>query len=83
MDGKEQWPLVNDTTNRLCGWCMTGYHDSCKPRIDFYEKTWYCTCIKCRANDANDKNDTTTQGASEDENEQSSATPLLETNSEE
>jgi hypothetical protein len=26
---------------------MTGYHESCKPTIVFYEKTWHCSCEKC------------------------------------
>ncbi len=57
---------------------MTGYHDSCKPKLEYYDKVWYCTCIKC--NNKNDDNDTKTQG---DGNEQPSTEVLLETNSEE
>ena len=75
MDGKEQWHLVSENP-RICGWCMTGHHESCKPKLEYYEKVWYCNCNKC-----NNQNDTTTKGT--DENEQSSTEPLLEIDPEE
>ena len=31
----------------ICGWCMTGDHDHCKPEIKYYEKVWNCSCEKC------------------------------------
>ena len=31
----------------MCGWCMTGHHDKCKPKIEYYEKIWYCKCGTC------------------------------------
>ncbi len=31
----------------ICGWCMVGQHDGCKPEIKYYEKVWYCTCEQC------------------------------------
>lgn len=30
-----------------CGWCLTGHHDSCKPSLTYYDKTWYCVCEQC------------------------------------
>ena len=35
------------TGTTKCGFCMTGFHEECKPEIKYYEKTWYCTCEKC------------------------------------
>jgi hypothetical protein len=31
----------------ICGWCMTGNHEQCRPSLTYYEKTWYCTCVEC------------------------------------
>lgn len=41
----------------LCGWCATNFHDSCKPKIVFYDKTWYCSCEKCKDKQENDDNE--------------------------
>jgi hypothetical protein len=27
---------------------MTGHHDTCKPKIVFYDKVWYCNCVQCK-----------------------------------
>lgn len=32
----------------MCGYCMTGHHDSCRPEIKYYEKVWYCYCEICK-----------------------------------
>lgn len=32
---------------RICGYCNTGAHEQCKPKIVYYEKTWYCRCKEC------------------------------------
>jgi hypothetical protein len=31
----------------VCGWCMTGHHDTCKPEVKYFDKVWYCGCITC------------------------------------
>lgn len=31
-----------------CGWCMTGNHASCKPKLEYYDKVWYCECNTCK-----------------------------------
>jgi hypothetical protein len=34
--------------NRICGYCMTNFHASCKPSITYYDRTWTCDC-NCQA----------------------------------
>jgi hypothetical protein len=29
---------------RICGFCMTGHHENCKPLIKWYDNEWYCYC---------------------------------------
>ena len=36
-----------DLGRPMCGFCMTGHHDSCKPVIKYYDKEWYCYCEEC------------------------------------
>ena len=36
-----------DSSRPMCGFCMTGHHDSCKPVIKYYDKEWYCYCENC------------------------------------
>lgn len=31
----------------MCGFCMTGHHENCKPKIVWYDKEWLCYCEKC------------------------------------
>jgi hypothetical protein len=31
----------------ICGYCNSNAHEQCKPKIVFYEKTWYCHCKEC------------------------------------
>lgn len=31
----------------ICGWCMTGHHEGCKPKITYHDKTWKCLCKIC------------------------------------
>ena len=28
----------------LCGWCMAGQHDQCKPSIRYYSRIYICSC---------------------------------------
>lgn len=28
----------------LCGWCMMGEHDKCKPSIRYYHRLYVCSC---------------------------------------
>lgn len=46
-------------SEHICGWCITGHHDTCKPELVYYEKVWYCHCEKCKdkQNDKKDKNE--------------------------
>lgn len=37
------------TDVRVCGFCMTGHHENCRPEIVYYDKTWLCGC-KCEYN---------------------------------
>lgn len=52
---------------RLCGWCSTGYHDTCKPKIVFYDKTWYCYCEQCK--------DKQTEGVTNEESDSQTVLP--------
>ena len=36
-----------DLGRPMCGFCMTGHHESCKPVIKYYDKEWHCYCKKC------------------------------------
>lgn len=33
----------------LCGYCMTGHHQNCRPEIKYYDKVWYCYCKECNS----------------------------------
>lgn len=48
----------------ICGWCSTGHHDTCKPKIVFYDKIWYCNCVQCKdkqtEGETNEKSDSQT-----------------------
>lgn len=26
---------------------MTGHHETCLPKLEYYDKVWYCTCEQC------------------------------------
>jgi hypothetical protein len=28
-----------------CGWCIDGFHDSCKPFIEYEGRRWDCGCF--------------------------------------
>ena len=36
-----------DLGRPMCGYCMTGHHESCRPVIKYYDKEWYCYCKEC------------------------------------
>ena len=36
-----------DLGRPMCGFCMTGHHESCKPVIKYYDKEWHCYCEEC------------------------------------
>ena len=33
--------------DHICGFCITGHHENCKPKISWYDKEWLCHCKKC------------------------------------
>ncbi len=34
-------------SDRICGFCMTGNHENCRPEIKWYDNVWYCHCKVC------------------------------------
>ena len=40
-------PRNTDLGRPMCGFCMTGHHESCKPVIKYYDKEWFCYCKTC------------------------------------
>jgi hypothetical protein len=57
--------------DRICGYCMTGHHASCKPSITYYDRTWVCTCSCEKVGTDNTISDTAPreQDQAEQENE--------------
>lgn len=33
----------------ICGWCITSKHKECKPKIEYFDKVWYCECKTCKS----------------------------------
>ena len=40
---------------RICGFCVTGTHDKCRPEIKWYDKVWYCYCETCKTQEKEEK----------------------------
>ncbi len=36
-----------DSGRPMCGFCMTGHHENCRPVIKYYDKEWHCYCKTC------------------------------------
>lgn len=39
---------MEDDKSRVCGYCITETHNLCRPKIEWYDKVWYCYCKTCR-----------------------------------
>jgi hypothetical protein len=50
----------------VCGWCSTGFHESCKPVIAYYDKKWYCLCEKEGCGSDEGRSSSQDRGTSED-----------------
>lgn len=44
-----------------CGWCITGHHKDCLPKLEYYEKIWYCGCKTCYPNGVEEKEEKTNE----------------------
>jgi hypothetical protein len=51
-------PRNTDPGRPMCGFCMTGHHDSCKPVIKYYDKEWFCYCETCHPDVVSDVDET-------------------------
>jgi hypothetical protein len=51
-------PRATDSGRNMCGFCMTGHHENCKPVIKHYDKEWYCYCETCHPDVVSDVDET-------------------------
>jgi hypothetical protein len=42
------------TGRTACGFCDTGHHQNCRPKITWYDNVWYCECKTCRKQEKED-----------------------------